>query len=120
MKNKSPENNGRSKEFYECLWDEIKNLFLASTHKAFLNQELSSSRKQTTRKMLKKKDKVKRFIKIWQPILLLNRDMKIISKVLSTRIKNVLPFLISSMQRAYGKNSFIRKSKKVISNFQKL
>ena len=55
MKNKSPENDGRSKEFYECLWDEIKNLFLASTHEAFLNQELSSSRKQTTRKILKKK-----------------------------------------------------------------
>ena len=28
---------------YECFWDEIKNPFLASLRRAFLNQELSSS-----------------------------------------------------------------------------
>ena len=44
MKNiKSPENDVLSKEFYECFWDEIKKPYLASIHKAFLNQELSSS-----------------------------------------------------------------------------
>ena len=42
--------------------------------------------------------------------------MKIISKVLSTRIKNVLPFLISSNQTAYFKNKFIRESWRVISD----
>ena len=64
-----------------------KNLFLASIHRAFLNPELSSSQKQIVIKMLeKKKDKDKRFIKNWRPISLLNTDMKIISKVHSTRI----------------------------------
>ena len=42
--------------------------------------------------------------------------MKIIIKVLSTRIKNVLPFLISSNQTAYVKNRFIRESGRVISD----
>ena len=42
--------------------------------------------------------------------------MKIISKVLSTRIKNVLPFLISSNQAAYVKNRFISESGRVISD----
>ena len=42
--------------------------------------------------------------------------MKIISKVLSTRIKNVLPFLISSNQTAYVKNWFIIKSGRVVSD----
>ena len=42
--------------------------------------------------------------------------MKITSKVFSSRIKNVLPFLISSNQRAYIKNRFINKSERVISD----
>ena len=65
-------------------------------------------------KMLEKKDKDKRFIKNWRPISLLNTDTKIISKVLSTRIKNVLRFLISSNQMVYVKNRFISKSGRVI------
>ena len=114
--NKSPGNDGLSKEFYECFWDEVKKPFLASIHKAFLNQELSTSQKQTVIKMLEKKDKGKRFIRNWRPISLFNTDMKIISKVLSTRTKGVLPYLISSNQTAYVKNSFISKSGRVISD----
>ena len=46
-------------------------------------------------------------LKNWRPISLLKTDMEIISKVLSTRIKNVLPFLISSNQTAYVKTRLI-------------
>ena len=60
--------------------------------------------------MLKKRDKDKKFIKNWWPISLLKTDMKIISKVLSTRIKGVLPYLISSNQTAYVKNRSISDS----------
>ena len=42
--------------------------------------------------------------------------MKIISKVLSTRITNVLLFLISSSQTAYIKNRFISENERVISD----
>ena len=49
---KSLGNDGLSKEFYECFWDEIKKPFLASIHKAFLNQELSNTQKQGVIKML--------------------------------------------------------------------
>ena len=94
--NKSPGNDRLSKEFYECFWDEVKQPFSVSIHKAFLNQELSTSQKQAVIKILEKKDKDKRFIKNKRPISLLNIDMKIISKFLSTRIKGVLPYLISS------------------------
>ena len=98
--NKLLGNDGLSKEFNECFWDQIKKPFLASIHKAFLNQEFSTSQKQTVIKMLDKKDKDKKFIKNWRPISLLNTDIKIISKVLSIRIKVVLPYLISSNQTA--------------------
>ena len=110
--NKSPGNDGLSKEFYEYFWNEIKNPFLASIHRAFLNQELSSSQKQAVIKMLRKKDKDKRFIKNWRSISLLNTNMKIISKVLSTRIKNVF----KSNQTEYVKNRFISESERVISD----
>ena len=52
---KSPGNDGLSKEFYEYFWNEIKNPFLASIHKAFLNRELRSSQKQVLIKILEKK-----------------------------------------------------------------
>ena len=70
--------------------------------------------------MLEKKDKDKRFIKNWRPISLLNTDMKIISKVLSKRIKGVSPYLISSNQTAYVKNRFISESGRVISDILEL
>ena len=57
--NKSPGTDGPAKEFYECFWDEIKNAFLPSIHRAFLNQELSSSQKQAVIKMLAKKTNTK-------------------------------------------------------------
>ena len=74
--NKSPGNDGLSKEFYECFWDEVKKPFLASIHKAFLNQELS-----TSQKMLGKKDKDKRFIKNWRLISLLNTKHRCINEI---------------------------------------
>ena len=33
--NKSPGDDGNSKEFYEWFWNEIKNPFVASIHRAF-------------------------------------------------------------------------------------
>ena len=108
--NKSPGNDGLSKEFYKYFWDEVKKPFLASNHKTFLYQELSASQKQAVIKMLEKKEKDKRFIKNWRPISLLNTDMKIISKVLSTKIKDVLPYLIPSNQTAHVKIRFISES----------
>ena len=52
---KSPGNDGLSKEFYEYFWNEIKNPFLASIHRAFLNRELRSSQRQVLIKILEKK-----------------------------------------------------------------
>ena len=61
--NKSSGNDKLSKEFSECFWNEIKNSVLASIHRAFLNQELSSYEKQTVFKMLEKKIKTKDSLK---------------------------------------------------------
>ena len=47
-------------------------------------------------KQFSKKEKDKRFVKNWSPISLLSTNMKIINKVISAIMKNVLSFLISS------------------------
>ena len=57
--NKSPGHDGLSKKFYESFWDEIKKLFLASVHKAFLNQEVYTFQKESGIKMFEKKTKIR-------------------------------------------------------------
>ena len=62
------------------------------------------------------KEKDKRFIKKWRPISLLNIDYKIISIVLASRVKKVLPNLISPLQTAYVENRFIGESGRLIAD----
>ena len=56
---------------------------------------------------MKKRDKDKRLIQNWMLISLLSVDVKIISKALSKRLKNVLLSLISDNQSAYVDGRFI-------------
>ena len=105
--NKSPGNNGLTKEFYEAFWDHVKVLFLLSFKMAFLKREMSTSQKQAIIKLFEKKYRNKRFIKNWRTVFLLNVDFKLISNILSNRIKNLLPNLISSNQDAHVINRFI-------------
>ena len=46
----------------------------------------------------------------WRPISVANVDAKIISKVIATRIKNVLPFIIHHNQTGYVKERYIGKT----------
>ena len=87
---------------------------------AFLKKELSTSQKQAVIKLIEKKDRDKRFIKNWRPISLLNVDIKLISKVLSNRIKNLLPNLISNNQNAYVGNRFISGGGRLISDISEM
>ena len=93
---KSPGNDGLTKEFFETFWSEInKKTFLSCVIHSFDKGELCTSQRQAIIKLIKKKDKDKRLIQNWRRISLLNVDAKIISKALSKRLKNVLPSLIS-------------------------
>ena len=50
------------------------------------------------------------------PISLLNVDIKILSKALAKRLKEVLPCLISAQQTAYVQNRNIGESGRLISD----
>ena len=114
--NKSPGNDGLRKEFYETFWEELKTPLISSFECTFIKDELSSSQKQAVIKLIEKLDRDKRFIKNWRAISLINVDTKIISKVLSGRIKEVLPSLISSNQTTYVDGRIISESGRLISD----
>ena len=54
--NKTPGNDGLSKEFYEVFWNDVKITLLASTNDAFIKEELSTSQKQAVIKLIEKND----------------------------------------------------------------
>ena len=112
---KSPGNDGITKQFYIKFWDAVKEPLCASTQRSFIAGELSTSQKQTIIKLIEKKDRDKRFIKNWRPISLLNVDMKLISKVLASRLKSVFSSIVNENHVAYVNNRFISENGRLIS-----
>ena len=53
--NKTPGNDGLSKDFYEVFWNDIKIPLLASINYAFIKEELTTSQKQAVIKLIEKK-----------------------------------------------------------------
>ena len=77
--NKSPGNNGLTKEFYEIFWNEVKNPFMNCVMEARKRKKkLSPFHCQTIIEVREKKERDKWFIKIWRPVSLLNVNYKII------------------------------------------
>ena len=57
--------------------------------------------------LIEKKEKDRTFLENWRPISLVNVDAKIMSKVIASRIKNVLPSIIHYNQTGYVKDRYI-------------
>ena len=114
--NKSPGNDGLTKEFYETFWQDLKTTVLESIRHSYLIGKLTVSQNQAVIKLIEKKDRDKRFIKNWRPISLLNVGAKLISKALAERVKNVIPSLVSNNQIAYVNNRFISEGGRLISD----
>ena len=114
---KSPGNDGLTKEFFETFWSEVKKNLSCILH-SFGKEELCTSQRQAIIKLIKKKkkDKDQRLVQNWRPISLLNIDVKIISKALLKRIKNVLLSLISDNQSAYVDGRFISEGGRLIAD----
>ena len=111
---KSPGNDGITKELYIKLWDAVKEPLCASIQQSFIAGELSTSQKQAIIKLIEKKDRDKRFIKNWRPIWLLNVDIKLISKVLASCLKSVISSIVNENQVTYVNNRFLSESGRLI------
>ena len=67
---------------------------------------MSLSQKQAIITLIEKKGKDRSLLENWRPISLLNVDAKIMSKVIATRIKNVLPNIIHHNQTGFIKDRY--------------
>ena len=96
--NKSPGNDGLTKEFYYTFWDDIKDTFMKSLKEPKKLKYFCTSQRQAITKLLEKPNKDKIYISNWRPISLLHFDLKRISKSLATRVRKVLSNLTDSRQ----------------------
>ena len=67
--NKTPGNDGLTKEFYETFWDKLKTPLMESINRDFYTKILSISQRQPVIKLIEKKNRNKRYIKNWRPFL---------------------------------------------------
>ena len=68
---------------------------------------MSRSQKQAVITLIEQKGKDRSLLENWRPISLVNVDAKIMSKVIASRIKNVLPYIVHHNQTGYVKDRFI-------------
>jgi exonuclease III len=99
--NKSPGNDGLTKEFYVTFWNKISKPLLDSYNYSLENGKLSASQRQAVITLIDKHGKDRSYLSNWRPISLLNLDYKILTKVLAERIKKILPTIISPSQNGY-------------------
>ena len=104
---KSPGLDGLPIEFYKVFWSNIKDYFIKAMQFSYENGALSFTQKQGLISLIPKKDKSPLLLKNWRPLSLLNADYKILSKIIATRIKTVLPEIIHPDQTGFLKGRYI-------------
>ena len=104
------------KNFSKSFGLKWKKKFLSCILCSLGKEELCTSQSKAIIKLIEKIDKNKGLIQNWRPISLLIVDVKIISKALSKRLKNVLPSLISNNQSAYVDGRFISEGGRLIAD----
>ena len=114
--NKSPGNDGLSKEFYVCFSNEINAYLIDSLNHSFQEGQLSTSQRQVIITLTEKKCKDKRYLKNWRPISLMNVDTKITSKAIATRLNTVIQKFIHHNQTAYVGNRYIGEANHLVSD----
>ena len=94
---KSPGSDGLPVEFYSVFWDLLCDPLLAVLNDCFRAGSLCASQREALLRLIYKKDD-KRLAKNWRPISLLNCDYKLASKIITDRLKQVMPSIVHSDQ----------------------
>ena len=105
--NKSPGNDGLSKEFYVMFWSKIGNALWNAMLHAHARGFLYKSALSGTISLIPKKAKDPLLLKSWRPLMILNVDLKILLKMITERLKPVLHKVIGEQQTGYVPGRFI-------------
>ena len=114
--NKTPGNDGLTKEFYSTFLPELITEMVQCYNYSYENGELTPSQRQAVITLIQKSGKDNRYINSWRPISLINTDTKIISKILVSRIKLILSKLIHTDQTAFVPGRYIGEPIRLISD----
>ena len=101
--NKSPGLDGYSPEFYKCFWPQLGDFFLDFINDNFKKGKLTNTQLQGVITCLPKGGKCRKHLKNWRPISLLNTSYKLISLVITNRIRPLLNHIRSPEQKGFWK-----------------
>ena len=101
---KTPGPDGFTAEFYKKFKDKLSPILLGMYRESLTMGTLPPTLSQATITLLLKKDKDPSDCGSYRPISLLNVDSKIIAKVLSRRLENITPLIISEDQTGFIKD----------------
>ena len=103
----TPGSSGFTFDFYKFFWRDLKHFIKRSVDYAFENNRLAVSQSLGIINIIPKGEKDKRYLSNWRPICLLNSLYKIISGVISERIKPSLDYLIHGDQKGFVAGRYI-------------
>jgi hypothetical protein len=113
---KTPGTDGFGTDFYKFWWPHIKDLVHESLMYSLETGHLSVEQRRGAITLIPKKDKDVRHLKNWRPISLLNTDYKMLTKLLATRMQQVISPLIHPDQVGYIRGRYIGQNIRTISD----
>ena len=105
--NKSPGEDGITAEFYKNFEIKLTPILCELYNNILFKNELSETMKMGIITLIYKNKGNIDYLKNWRPITLLNIDYKILTKILTNRIKNIETDIINNLQSAGIKNKSI-------------
>ena len=111
---KTPGSNGFPIEFFRSFWCEVGPFLYRAAKNSLKGGDGLPSHREGIITLIPKKGKSQHQYKGWRPITLLNADYKIISTVISNRLKSVMTKLVHPAQTAYTQGRYIGENTRLV------
>ena len=113
-RNKTPVIDGIPIEFYACFWRKLKKHFMELVQHILKLGVCHKTGRMGVISLIPKIGRDLKFVKDWRPIVLLNLDYKVVSKVLASCMKLVLKDIVSEDQTGFISGRNIAENLKIL------